>query len=73
MHKRSFARRWIEKFLDNWDKCIEDNNKISLKIVYLNSIFYGNDHIYKNFKKLAYRDIEIPPLPLFSGGIYWKK
>ncbi len=42
--KKHFERRWIEKFLDNWDRCIE---------ICLNSIFYGIDHIYnyKNLKK----------------------
>jgi len=30
--KMSFERRWIEKFLDNWEGYIEDSDKIALKL-----------------------------------------
>jgi len=30
--KRSFKRKWIEKFLDNWEGYIEDSDKIALKL-----------------------------------------
>ncbi len=44
--KRSFERRWIEKFLDNWDRCIE---------ICLNSIFFMEKTIYtKSFKKILH-------------------
>ena len=46
--KKRFKRRWIEKFLNNREGDIEDSYKNSTKIICLNSIFYGIDHIYKN-------------------------
>ncbi len=31
-NKQNFEKRWSEKFLDNWEGCIGENDKIVLRL-----------------------------------------